>query len=375
MIYFVNGGLVLHPTTMMPLVKNESLDDYLIQGEQYLDSFKVNSTKVFQTDGADKALPIGLNGLTDKEKYDILTNYDKSTTIAANFSNRSMNAGSISANSSAEIEYLSLQRLGPEDGYKSYVEIARVPYDTKTGHFETRDYILNANAVYLYSIRPVGRDNSFGPLNIKKAALNRYEYDWILQDTNTRICIMDSSISSLTNVSKVGVIETIGSVYPVVNSYSNLKYKTFSYSGIAEVVTDVDKSVRKQVTEAVYGTDPQVKTLIAAEYKKNFPEYSARIDDKVFNLDEIFSNNMALDLNYEREYRERVMDMLNDGKPKLFKTATEGLMYVKLYNVVLTPKQELGRYVYSFSCNVVQVGDVTEDVISNFIYTKNLAEV
>lgn len=374
MLYF-NGKIILNPTTLMPLIKDETIDDYLIQGEQYLDSFKVNNSQTYQTGGQSKTIPMGLTGLTDKEKYDILTNYDRDTVIAANFSNRSMNAGSISANSSAEIEYLSLQRLGPEDGYKSYVEIARIPYDKALEHFETRDYILNANAVYLYSIRPVGKDNSFGPLNIKKTALNRYEYDWILQDKNTRICVMDSSISNLANVSKVGVIETIGSVYPVVNSYSNLKYKTFSYNGIAEVATDVDGSVRKQVTQEVYGADPQIQTLIAEEYKKNFPEYAAQIDGRIFNLDQVFSNNMTLDLNYEREYRDRVMNMLNDGKPKLFKTATEGLMYVKLYNIVLTPKQELGRYVYSFSCNVVQVGDVTEEVISNFIHTKNLTEV
>ena len=87
-------------------------------------------------------------------------------------------------------------------------------------------------------------------------------------------------------------------------------------------------------------------------YNNNQERYKA-IRDQV----EIFVNDY--DYTYEREFRKAVEEFLYNGKVKLFKSLQEGNILVKVMNVTLTPKQELGRLIYSFSATLVEVDEPT----------------
>ena len=53
---------------------------------------------------------------------------------------------------------------------------------------------------------------------------------------------------------------------------------------------------------------------------------------------------------------------------KLFKSTPEGNKLVKIMNVNLTPETGLGRYIYSFSCDAVEIADpTTENIVENNI--------
>jgi len=54
--------------------------------------------------------------------------------------------------------------------------------------------------------------------------------------------------------------------------------------------------------------------------------------------------NIAL----EREFKMNVLEWLNNGKPKLFKSPYEGNFIVRLLNNSLTPIKELGRMLHNF---------------------------
>ena len=60
---------------------------------------------------------------------------------------------------------------------------------------------------------------------------------------------------------------------------------------------------------------------------------------------------------YEREYRDAVEEWLNNGKPKLFRSMTEGNMIVMLDGVSMTPDTVLGRRLYDFSATMYEIGD------------------
>jgi hypothetical protein len=51
----------------------------------------------------------------------------------------------------------------------------------------------------------------------------------------------------------------------------------------------------------------------------------------------------------EREFKLAVLDWLNDGKPKLFKSPYEGNYIVRLMNNELKPVEELGRMLHTFT--------------------------
>jgi hypothetical protein len=73
------------------------------------------------------------------------------------------------------------------------------------------------------------------------------------------------------------------------------------------------------------------------------------------------SNGIPTYNNYisERLFRENVLKFLNDGKPKLLKTASEGLFLVRLTNLSFTPNKSLGRMIYNFSCEFTEIADAS----------------
>ena len=90
----------------------------------------------------------------------------------------------------------------------------------------------------------------------------------------------------------------------------------------------------------------------------------------VYNGDEIASLYENYNLNngisqydyiYEREFRKLVSDFLYDGKPKLFKSTTEGNIIVRITDVSMAPQQGVGRIIYSFSSNAYEIADDTVD--------------
>jgi hypothetical protein len=86
--------------------------------------------------------------------------------------------------------------------------------------------------------------------------------------------------------------------------------------------------------------------------------------------------NAVTDLTYEnitseREFKLQVLNWLNNGKPKLFKSATEGNYIVRLMNSSLTPTDSLGRMIHSFSTTASEIADFTYQELLNY----NIAKV
>lgn len=61
----------------------------------------------------------------------------------------------------------------------------------------------------------------------------------------------------------------------------------------------------------------------------------------------------------ERTFKLEVLDWLNNGKPKLFRSAQEGNYIVRLMNVSLSPNDTTGRMIHSFSCTGYECADCT----------------
>lgn len=60
---------------------------------------------------------------------------------------------------------------------------------------------------------------------------------------------------------------------------------------------------------------------------------------------------------WEREFREQLVQWLNDGEPKLYRSMPEGNVAVILTDVSLTPMTQLGRRLYQFTATMYEVGN------------------
>lgn len=68
----------------------------------------------------------------------------------------------------------------------------------------------------------------------------------------------------------------------------------------------------------------------------------------------------------ERKFREKVMEWLSDGKPKLFRSETEGNMIVQLSGVSFTPFDKSGRMVYSMSATVTEIDELNSENLEKY---------
>jgi hypothetical protein len=140
--------------------------------------------------------------------------------------------------------------------------------------------------------------------------------------------------------------DTIGGSYPFFYRNGNIAYKEFPISG-----------------------------LISIHMDDNFEFFGEKKVNQLLNLEDGFSNPKRPELSYnpagltsintsltienitiEREFKTMVLDWLNNGKPKLFRSPTEGNFLVRLMNISLSPNDTLGRMLHTFSATAYEIG-------------------
>ena len=70
------------------------------------------------------------------------------------------------------------------------------------------------------------------------------------------------------------------------------------------------------------------------------------------------NTNLTSDNIYlERNFKLEVLEWLNNGKPKIFRSPTEGNYIVRLMNVSLSPTDSLNRMIHTFSCTAYEIAE------------------
>ena len=68
----------------------------------------------------------------------------------------------------------------------------------------------------------------------------------------------------------------------------------------------------------------------------------------------------------ERKFKIAVLDWLNNGEPKLFKSATEGNFIVRLINTSLSPEDTLGRMLHTFKSTAIEIAECTLENLNKY---------
>jgi hypothetical protein len=69
----------------------------------------------------------------------------------------------------------------------------------------------------------------------------------------------------------------------------------------------------------------------------------------------------GVNIQREREFKMEVLAWLNNGKPKLFRSPSEGNYIVRLMNITMTPNDSLGRMLHSFNSTAYEIAECTFD--------------
>lgn len=81
---------------------------------------------------------------------------------------------------------------------------------------------------------------------------------------------------------------------------------------------------------------------------------------------QISMNPDSISIFAERKFREAVMEWLSDGKPKLFRSETEGNMIVILSGIQFSPLNATGRMVYGFSGSATEIAEYNTDNLTKY---------
>jgi hypothetical protein len=72
----------------------------------------------------------------------------------------------------------------------------------------------------------------------------------------------------------------------------------------------------------------------------------------------------------ERNFKLDVLEWLNNGKPKLFRSPTEGNYIVRLMNISLSPEDTLGRMIHTFSCTAYEIAENNYNNLEAYSFIK-----
>lgn len=258
-------------------------------------------------------------------------------------------------------------KASSEDNYKTWYDIFEfsiansiVQEVSDSDELKFKDFFLKHGVSYKYALQ---RINSKGVRAIRWSAkdcrgveispiLTEFE-DMYLYDGERQLRIaFNPKVSSFKTTLLETKIDTLGGTYPVFYRNGNIRYGEFSISGLISIHADknfefFDRKKLKQIFkhENDYVAPQRPGTLYSTE--------------EGFQLTTSLTTEM---ITLEEEFKKEVLEWLNDGKPKLFRSPVEGYFLVRLMNVSLSPNDTLGRMLHTFNATAYEIGK--SDLIS-----------
>ena len=259
-----------------------------------------------------------------------------------------------------------LSRADDSDNYTTWVNIAKFRLDEqRPSSYSIKDFTIEHGKKYKYALQQYniwGLYSSFIYSDIVQAAFE----DMYLYDGEKTLKIR---YNPEVNTFKTTILEaksdTLGGRFPYITRNGETYYKEFPVGGLLAQELDVDDSF----SYIYYGEAHRHSTYAKqAKYDEdgNLIE-EADIPENALRDPHMFSDqNIAL----ERQFKLNVLDWLNNGKPKLFKSPYEGNYIVRLMQVSLTPVKELGRMLHSFTSTAYEIAECTYENLVNFGFIK-----
>lgn len=138
--------------------------------------------------------------------------------------------------------------------------------------------------------------------------------------------------------------DTIGGKFPFIFRNGSVSYKEFPISGLIS-----------RLENECFDLEP----FEPASKRDSTP--SLRVVSP-YSLTDLSDENIYA----ERQFKMEVLDFLTNGKPKLFRSPTEGNYLVRLMNTSLTPEDILGRMLHTFSCTAYEIGECDYDTLLSY---------
>ena len=227
-----------------------------------------------------------------------------------------------------------ITRASEDDGFTTWNEISRFKLQAQNpSRWLWRDYTIEQGKRYRYAIQQYNDMGLYSNKVESKEVSVDFE-DAFLYDGKRQLRIRyNPKVSSLKVNTQEAKVSTIGAKHPFIFRNGKIYTREFPISGLISYYMDEDK---------LFMTEEEFE-----------------IEEKTINLT---SDNLLK----ERIFKTKVLEWLTDGNPKLFRSPTEGNFIVRLMNTSITPHDQLGRMLHTFSTTASEIADFNYDELNKY---------
>ena len=238
---------------------------------------------------------------------------------------------------------ITIRRTSSKSNFTVWEDIYTFSIENEKLDYTWYDNTIESGVFYRYGAQKRTSLGNRGIINILDEDLILEYEDMYLQAEDKQLNIrFDPDISSFQYTVVEGKVDTLGGKYPMITRNGDTYYRQFPISGLITQFMDKDNLFTSK--EDIYGK----------EMKILYDDYNQENDI-----------TPMYDVIYEKNFRDKVIDFLYKNNVKLFRSATEGNILVKLMNISFTPNKTLGRKIYSFSATAYEIDEAS---IENYDY-------
>lgn len=289
-----------------------------------------------------------------------------------------------------------ISRACEDTNFTEWNEISR--FKTKSifpSSWSYKDFTVQQGKEYIYAFQQYNDFDLYSNKILSNKLFVDFE-DIFLYDGEKQLKISyNPQVSSFKTDVLESKTETIGSKFPFFFRNGTVEYKEFSLNGLISYLSDEEHLF---MTDAELGLSPRVEkmtrpgTVIAGftpdnqyyyeqqlkgvnvyDLQKNYEEHAADLellDSSRFRTTQLTGFNISA----ERTFKLKVLEWLNNGEPKLFRSPGEGNYIVRLMNISLSPEDTLGRMLHNFSCTAYEIDDYNYDNLLTYGITDSSEE-
>lgn len=282
-------------------------------------------------------------------------------------------------------------RASSEDNYGSWSEINRFAlFGEAPSSHNWKDFTVQHGFTYIYSLQQYNKEYQiYSNRMLSNEIVANFEHSFLYDGKRQLKIKYNPKVSSFKDTILEQKTNTLGGKYPFFFRNGNVRYKEFPISGLISYLSDEEElfltnndllledlngltrehTLKEGIKSSDYDyfnnmLDANIAYKLQEEYKKRERENSqenqiARKKDRTTNLTDY--NIVA-----ERIFKMKVLDFLNDGKPKLFRSPGEGNYIVRLMNSSLAPDDKLNRMIHTFSTTATEIDDFNYQKLNEY---------
>lgn len=284
-----------------------------------------------------------------------------------------------------------ISRSSSEDNFSSWDEMHRFAiFGDKPSKNKWRDFTVQHGFTYIYSLQQYNKEYQIYSNRVLSEPVEaQFEHSFLYDGKRQLKIKYNPKVTSFKETLLESKTNTMGGKYPFFFRNGVVGYKEFPISGLISYQSDEEELFltddemfltntsdlyREHTLKEGIGSNNYnyFNEMLDANYAYELQKVYAKREDKNSNENQIIrQHNRTTNLtNYnitaERIFKMKVLDFLNDGKPKLFRSPGEGNFIVRLMNSSLSPNDQLGRMLHTFSTTATEIDNYSYSKLNDY---------